>query len=125
MLDDLYIRLRDLEIFGRAPDHLYSELDNVVDGDAGWHGENALHGVTEWALVAGTRSITFGWDWTFEPEVKRLLAQWASMRTNLMVVDADGVDMGDDYTLLCIARMMTRVRWEEAVIKKLELYRYS
>lgn len=125
MLDDLYIRLRDSEVLERTPDHLYSEMESTAGGDTPWQGENVLQGVTEWALAAGTRSITFGWDWTFEPEVKRLLAQWGTMRTNLMLVDGNGVDLGTDYTLLCIARMMTRARWEDAVAKMLELYRYS
>ncbi len=113
---DTYVRLRIDELQQMLPQHLYSEIE---PGAAG----TALGGFTEWSVPGALpgQALSFGWDWAYEPGSGQLLGQWATLRTNLMVVDEAGADMGTDCTRLCIARLLTHVRWERTIAEHLHL----
>lgn len=114
------VRIMDAKLLAQTPVHVES---NKKSDDRTSLGSNSptpiVHGHTHWTLPRHTPCVCFGWDWTFEPGIQRLLAQWGSMRTNLRVVDANGTDLGTQYTVVCIARLMTRANWEAVVLAQL------
>ncbi|MDT8999868.1 DUF4902 domain-containing protein [Paucibacter sp. APW11] len=114
---DAYVRLSIDDLQKLVPTHLHSEIEDLVD-DA--DPDASIQGFTEWT-AASTRTLSFGWDWCFEPSSEQLLGQWGSLRTNLMVIDESGGDMGIECTRLCIARLMTHIRWEYTIAKVLGL----
>ncbi len=115
---DIYVRLHIDDLRELRTSHLYSELENGLELDE--PDAALLRGFTEWSAPA-ERVLSFGWDWSFDPEAGVMLGEWASLRTNLMVIDDAGLDMGQDCTRLCVARLMTRARWERAVATSLAL----
>jgi len=119
---DVHVRMRVEELTGAAPQHLFSQIDPMVPSPGGAVAA-ALKGSTEWA-VDGPRRLTFGWDWTYEPASSRFSGRWSTLRTNLMVVDEHGTDMGVDCLRLCVARLMTQARWEATIAVALQLHPY-
>ena len=107
-----------------APAHLYSKADADSASPDDPRGAGAVaavtRGVTEWVAQAD-RQVSFGWDWEYDPNSRRLLGLWHTLRTNLKVVDDEGQDLGDSVTRLCAARLMTRAQWERALGEALGL----
>lgn len=120
---DVHVRMRVDELTETAPQHLFSQIDTAAASGADGHLSSALKGSTEWA-VDGPRRLTFGWDWTYEPASSRFSGRWSTLRTNLMVVDEHGTDMGADCLRLCVARLMTQARWEATIAIALQLHPY-
>lgn len=116
---DAYVRLSIENLQGLKITHVHSEMEDVLSPDAD-QAQPMVQGFTEWS-APGDRAISFGWDWTFEPDKNRLLARWTTLRTNLMLIDEDGSDLGNDCMRLCVARLMTRVCWEETISELLGL----
>jgi Domain of unknown function (DUF4902) len=111
---DVHVRLRIEDLASLPVEHIYSELEEA-GGETG-----LISGFTEWRAQA-TRLVSCGWDWTYESASAQLSAQWSSLRTNLMVVDDAGQDMGVECARLCLARLMTHARWERVVAGELGL----
>lgn len=116
MFDPL-IRLRPEDLLELQQVHLYSELDGDSAGPHAHSG--SVTGYTEWASANRQPALSFSWDWTYSPQSQFLQAHWSSLRTNLRVVDAQGEDLGADYTRLCVARLMTRASWERVIADNL------
>ena len=117
---DAYVRMIIDDLQALVPKHLHSETDpDGPDLDAD-ELAGRVQGFTEWT-IAGPRWLSLGWDWTFDVDSRLLLAQWNTLRTNLMVTNEAGDDMGADCTRLCIARLMARVHWEHTTAQVLGL----
>jgi hypothetical protein len=115
---DTYVRLPVADLAGTKPWHLQSGVDEdpleTADSDG------TLNGFTEWA--AGNQPVlSMGWDWTFDRESRLLTAHWHTLRTNIMVVNDGGADLGREGTRTCIADLMTTVGWESATAHALGL----
>ena len=59
---------------------------------------------------------------TFEPGTGKWSGHWGTLRTNLMVTDAQAVDLGAECTRLCVSSLMQQLHWESAVADALRLY---
>jgi hypothetical protein len=110
---DAYVRLSIANVHDLQVTHIHSELEDMLPAQAD-QAQPMLQGFTEWS-APGDRAISFGWDWTFEPDKNRLLARWTTLRTNLMLIDESGTDLGNDCMRLCVARLMTRACWEDTI----------
>jgi len=108
---DAHVRLRLDELKRIEPWHLHSGADVDPFGTGPPDPGVALDGYTEWAADA-TRTLSMGWDWTFDPETRQLTGLWRTLRTNIMVVDDAGVDLGRERTQQCIADLMGSRNWE-------------
>jgi hypothetical protein len=113
---DVHLRLGVTACGQLQPEHLHTFSDPPEPGAAGAE----VRGQTEW-VAAAPRTLTFSWDWAYDPHTRVLQGLWHTLRTNLQVVEDDGTDLGDACTRLCVARLMTRVRWEHVVARALDL----
>ena len=97
-----------------VPVHTYSTPDPEPPGAEGGTATVITRGVTEWVADA-ERQVSFGWDWEYDPGSRRLQGLWHTLRTNLVVVDDEGQELGESCTRLCAARLMTRAHWEKVL----------
>jgi hypothetical protein len=107
-----------------TPTHLFSLIENDHSSDIEASANaDFLQGLTEWFAPWQGRRLTFGIDWCFQKSTRVITARWTTLRSNVIVVDRAGADLGEDCLHLYVALIMTRVRWEEAVIEAMHFYR--
>jgi hypothetical protein len=107
------LALRVEEFDALVPEHLFS----VLDDEACAHDDDgALMGTTEWSAPWQGRQLSFGLDVGYHPERQYVEARWSTLRTNAMVVDEAGAELALNDLRWCVARMLTRVRWESVVL---------
>lgn len=114
--DDGYIRLTFAELRQIHFLHFASGLDDV---DASLIQASAAHseitGYTEW-LSDTTPTITIGWDWVMHFQNGRIrLRRVGEPRSNVMLQDADGRDVGTQQCSLLQEMFVDRLPWEPAV----------
>lgn len=107
---DAYVRIRLDALKAIVPSHLQSGVDldpepSRLDAVA------AVTGFTEWVADA-SRTLSLGWDWSFDPLTRQLLANWQTLRTNVMLVGDDGADLGREQTRRDIAQWMASTNWQ-------------
>jgi hypothetical protein len=120
----IHIKLLIGDFESLVPTHLFSLVENDQSSDIGGSANvELLGGVTEWSAAWHERQLSFGLDWFFHKSTRIISARWATLRTNITVVDNAGADLGEDCLHLYVASMMKRVRWEEAVTASLNLSR--
>jgi hypothetical protein len=110
---DVTIRVAEAELERLLPRHMYSALDEPAD-DA-----PSLCGVTEWK-VPGARALSFGWDWSAGPGT-RLLGHWGTLRTNVVLVDAQGRVLPEAALQRGVEQLMLRWQWQRVVAQVLGL----
>jgi hypothetical protein len=110
---DVTIRLRETELERLEPQHLYSALDEPEPAAP------TLCGVTEWQ-VPGARALSFGWDWSATTGAE-LVGHWSTLRTNAVLVSADGRVLPDAALQRGVERLMQHRRWQRAVAQVLGL----
>lgn len=113
---DLHIRLRFDDLQSLQALHLHTEIESTADAQL-----RELSGFTEWQVARGTRALSFGWDWTYQADKALLHGEWASLRTNLIMVDEHGLDLGRECTQLCVAQLMDRAGWAQVLAQRLDL----
>jgi Domain of unknown function (DUF4902) len=113
-----YVRLSIDDLRALKQQHIYSEIEKAWPAKDTEHAK--LQGFTEWSAAA-QRALSFGWEWTYECEAALMRGDWSSLRTNLMVVDGLGQEIGIEYTRYFIEQMMILARWEQVVTDQLGL----
>ncbi len=108
-LSDTRVRVTTADLERLQLKHIYSEAEDA--GDTGY---------TEWS-AAYTRALTFGWDWNYDRDTGELRADWPQLRTNLMLTDASGADLGAERTSACVAQLAAEVGWEQRVADEVDL----
>lgn len=108
---DTWVRVSLSELMRTTPTHLLSAFDEDPD-DLQTAAEQLQHGYTEWS-APGPRTLSFGWDWRWEPQQGRLMADWANLRTNLRLLDEQGQEMNIESTLVCVERWMEQAQWAQ------------
>ncbi len=117
---DAYVRILVDDLARIQPSHLQSGADDPPLDASGPDGGTPLGGYTEWVADA-PRTLSMGWDWSFDLGSRQLTALWHTLRTNIMVVDAAGGDLGRERTQSCIADLMNSVHWEAATAEAVGL----
>ncbi|MDN7671259.1 DUF4902 domain-containing protein [Burkholderia oklahomensis] len=76
-----------------------------------------LAGYTEWERPssAGAAHLTIGWDWYIDGVTGAFVIAWGDVRSNVMGIDSDGVDIGMDPTSAALSRRLARLNWPAAV----------
>lgn len=110
---DGYIRMTLLQLQGIPLLHLISGLDEDCSA--------TIAGYTEW-LSEGQPAITLGWDWCMVGHGK--LQRVDEPRSNLMLVDETGRDLGFEATLAALAGFVDGMDWQKTTLSALE-ERYS
>ena len=107
---DAYIRIRLVALKAIVPSHLQSGVDPVPELSR-LEAVAAATGFTEWVADA-SRTLSLGWDWSFDPLTRQLLANWQTLRTNVMLVGDDGADLGREQTRRGIVEWMASTDWQ-------------
>lgn len=116
---DPWVRLHFSQLLALQPHHLYSSFDEDVAEDMAIRSPNSA-GVTEWA-TDGTRQLSFGWDWCWDPQTRLMLANWRHLRTNALVVDDAGRSLTAAETYPYVEQLMATCQWQAATCRCLGL----
>jgi hypothetical protein len=115
---DGYLRVTDTDLCGVRLEHLLSGLDDDGPGyAAGGVGATTatLAGFTEW--VGHCRpAVSIGWDWRagHVAGAARYL-RVGPPRSNLMLVDARGRDLGFEFTAVHVGSWVDQQAWQQPV----------
>lgn len=112
---DAYVRTSALEVAQLRPEHCFSEVD-ADDALEAMRASNALKGTTEW-IIPASRTITLAWEWSYDREARQVLADWESLRTNLMITHNGGIDQGPTITQWMVEALMSKVGWDTQVLE--------
>ncbi len=69
----------------------------------------------------GTRQLSFGWDWCWDPQTRLMLADWRHLRTNALVVDDCGRSLTAAETYPYVEQLLSACQWQAATCRCLGL----
>lgn len=119
---DFYVRMREAHFECMPLQHLQSELERRGEEtyDCTWEGASASEfcGCTEWLALADP-PVSLGWDWVLLPSGDVHLNPH-SIRTNLMLVDDDGQDLGLAHSAEAVRRRVESSGWQRVVLAALQ-----
>lgn len=110
---DSYIRLSLAELGTLAFVHLVSGLDEDRPACTGESAApTAITGYTEW-LSTDTPALSIGWDWVMDvADGVMRLNRHGEPRSNCMLVDAEGRDLGHSASIAALAGFVDTMRWQ-------------
>lgn len=122
---DGYIRLSFTELKRVQLEHLISGLDDdEVVGTFEGASRALITGYTEW-LSTGSPKITLGWDWEMVMVQGGVgLRRIGAPRSNLMLQDGSGNDLGYEKSLLLIELYVDEMSWKSLVLEQIR-HRYG
>ena len=120
---DGLVRIPASELSHLRLSHLQSEVDvpedefATADSLLGAVPAQAT-GYTEW-VGADDPGISLGWDWIVGGALGVLALRPLSIRTNVMLVDPQGEDLGEPATVQLLAGYLAGWDWQSAVLEQL------
>jgi hypothetical protein len=120
---DYYVRLQAQPLLGTALAHLESGIDTDDEDQSSFRRFDSasalpsIRGFTEWVSSTGPE-VSVGWDWTLVG-TERLALDRNSIRTNVMLVDAQGIDCGQEATVRTVIRLIDQTPWQGVVLQAL------
>ncbi|KJH55933.1 hypothetical protein UF12_15650 [Acinetobacter calcoaceticus] len=91
--------------------HLLSTVESTQIEDS----QILYYGFTEWATSL-TPALSTGWDWEFvEQDGIASLKRIGLPRSNIMIVDVSGTDIGFDVTETLIEKKIDTLFWEQFI----------
>ena len=80
---------------------------------------STIEGYTEW--VGGSAPvISLGWDWFLDPmRLPPMQVRENSLRTNVMLLDNDGVEMGPLKTAVLLEALLDGFGWQDIVLEEI------
>jgi hypothetical protein len=117
---DGYVRLAFANLRHIEFIHLISGLDeisSVCTSDGAISTE--IRGYTEW-IGTSSPSVTIGWDWQMDGEHNHiLLRKLSAARSNIMLLDGEGKDLGQARTELMLDLLLETMDWSREVQRKI------
>jgi len=114
--DDGYIRLPRRALDQIRLVHLVSGLDEEERTDAMGAVYSDISGYTEWATTSAP-AVSVGWDWHIDTLCRPVsAASRDTPRSNVMLVDEQGRDIGPDHTARCLQRLVEALEWKPVVM---------
>lgn len=118
---DFYVRSRESNFQRMLLRHVLSELELTGELEPLHNSEGAralmLCGCSEW-VTESDPPITAGWDWTVTPSGDALLNRY-SVRSNLMLVDESGNDLGHVASHAAVVRRIQELGWQRFALSVL------
>ncbi|UXH77463.1 DUF4902 domain-containing protein [Roseateles amylovorans] len=119
---DFYVRLHEAALSRMAWVHLESGLDLLDEQDdrpcnrlvEGAQLGSEIRGYTEW-ISESLPVVSFGWDWSMTL-TGTLQLNRHSIRTNLMLLDECGRDLGRLASVQGVMRLIDQREWQAAVL---------
>lgn len=124
--DDGYVKLQLRSFHGIRLQHFVSGLDEESPGGASMEGAyvSTIEGYTEWVSISAP-VISLGWDWIYDPmRIPSMLVRQGTLRTNVMLLDNDGIEVGHLKTSVLLEAVLDCFDWQETVLGAIE-NRYS
>lgn len=108
---DGFIRLNENQLMNYPLQHLISIVESTQIEDS----QILYYGFTEWATSL-TPALCTGWDWEFIEyngitSIKRI----GLPRSNIMLVDVSGTDIGFEVTETLIEKKIDTLFWEQFI----------
>ncbi|HYD80169.1 MAG TPA: DUF4902 domain-containing protein [Paucimonas sp.] len=118
---DGYIRL-SLRNLSEIPFvHLASDLDTGILEELQMQTVPAqTAGYSEW-ISNTTPAISLGWSWFVHSDSRRLLPAPEAVRSNVMLIDARGYDLGPTATSFLFTTWLATHDWEHAVSEAVDI----
>lgn len=92
---------------------LYSEVVESIDG--------LLHGVTEWSAQHTSHvALSLSWDWTLLSDGDIQLRSPVQVRTNIMLISAQGYDQGTIRTDTACVQRIGQLPWKNQITSFLD-----
>ncbi|MEW6707924.1 MAG: DUF4902 domain-containing protein [Pseudomonadota bacterium] len=120
---DFYVRLQAQKLRTTLLTHLESGVDTEDEDESSVRkfdsacALDSIRGFTEWVSQCEP-AASVGWDWVLTgPE--QLALDRNSIRTNVMLVDAQGVDCGQEATTRAVIRLIELTPWQPVVLQAL------
>lgn len=108
---DGFIRMNENQLMNYPLQHLLSTVESTQIEDS----QILYYGFTEWATSL-TPALSTGWDWEFvEQDGIASLKRIGLPRSNIMIVDVSGTDIGFDVTETLIEKKIDSLFWEQFI----------
>lgn len=108
---DGFIRMNENQLMNYPLQHLISTVESTQIEDS----QILYYGFTEWATSL-TPALSTGWDWKFvEQNGIASLKRIGLPRSNIMIVDVSGTDIGCDVTETLIEKKIDSLFWEQFI----------
>lgn len=108
---DGFIRMNENQLMNYPLQHLISTVESTQIEDS----QILYYGFTEWATSL-TPALSTGWDWEFvEQNGIASLKRIGLPRSNIMIVDVSGTDIGCDITETLIEKKIDTLFWEQFI----------
>ncbi|MND23119.1 hypothetical protein D3C80_135140 [compost metagenome] len=108
---DGFIRMNENQLMNYPLQHLLSTVESTQIEDS----QILYYGFTEWATSL-TPALSTGWDWEFvEQNGIASLKRIGLPRSNIMIVDVSGTDIGCDITETLIEKKIDTLFWEQFI----------
>ncbi len=122
---DGYIRLSLRALSKLSFIHLSSDFDNDILTDLKLQTVPARHaGFSEW--ISDTNpAISLGWSWFIHSQTQRLLAAPEAIRSNVMLIDVRGYDLGTTTTSYLFTTWLALHDWQRTVADAVDLPLYD
>jgi hypothetical protein len=125
MCPDGYVRLSEHGLAQVQLVHASSGVDDALLAELRVSAIDAFSaGYTEWQSTRfpGSAGVSIGWDWYLDRWSGALLIVGSYVRSNIMVVDIFGADIGMAGTEQAILRRLARLNWSSTVASVTPLY---
>jgi hypothetical protein len=100
--------------------HLISGLDEDAPASASAAVATTISGYTEW-ITHSAPAVTLGWDWQMLGASSRvLLRRVGEPRSNLMIVDDEGDDLGHERSSAVLEQWIDIFRWQDSALSCLD-----
>lgn len=108
---DGFIRMNENQLMNYPLQHLISIVESTKIEDS----QILYYGFTEW-VTSLTPALSTGWDWEFIEyngitSIKRI----GLPRSNIMIVDVSGTDIGFEVTETLIEKKIDTLFWEQFI----------
>lgn len=108
---DGFIRMNENQLMNYPLQHLISTVESTQIEDS----QILYYGFTEWATSL-TPALSTGWDWEFVEQYGiASLKRIGLPRSNIMIVDISGTDIGFDVTETLIEKKIDTLFWEQFI----------
>jgi hypothetical protein len=101
--------------------HLTSDLDAGILADLKLQTVPAqLAGFSEW-FSDTTPPVSLGWSWFIHSQTKHLLPAPEAIRSNVMLIDARGYDLGKIASSFLFITWLTMQDWQRSVVDAIDI----
>ncbi|NUF15584.1 DUF4902 domain-containing protein [Acinetobacter lactucae] len=108
---DGFIRMNENQLMNYSLQHVLSIVESTQIEDS----QIVYCGFTEWATLK-TPALSTGWDWEFiEENGFASLKRIGIPRSNIMIVDVSGTDIGFEVTESLIEKKIDTLFWEQFI----------